>query len=176
MRHYEINGNLEEEKYLDFNLFCEVICQVMNYYVKEFGEELMNSIDLLIDNSIGGSGYTPIITPVLGKYLIIKLGIKKDFRSSRIVYQFSHELMHYVFFAIKGIKKEKAGIEEESICSAASLIMVKELYPEDFLFNYEYVKKLTNEGYRKGAEIAENVGFDFKKLKELVYAKTGYQE
>ncbi|MFV0239156.1 MAG: hypothetical protein ACK5H4_03825 [Lacrimispora sphenoides] len=176
MQHYEINGNLEGEKYLDYNLFSKVIRQVRDYYVQEFGEELMNSIDLLIDNATEGSGHTPIITPVLGKYLIIKLEIKKDFLASRIVYQFSHELMHYVFFAIKGINKERAGIEEESICSAASLIMINELYPEDFSFNYEHVKNLRDEGYKKGAEVAESVEFDFKKLKELVYAKTGYQE
>ncbi len=175
MRHYEINGNLEGEKYLDYNLFSKVIRQVRDYYVQVFGEELMNSIDLLIDNATKGSGYAPIITPVLGKYLIIKLEIKMNFSASRIVYQFSHELMHYVFFAIKGINKERAGIEEESICSAASLIMIKELYPEDFPLNCLHVKNLSDEGYRKGAEVAESVDFDFQKLKELVYTKTGYQ-
>lgn len=176
MRNYEISGNLVGESNLDFAKFSFAVCKVMYLYIEQFGEELMNSIDLLIDNATEGSGYTPIITPVLGKYLIIKLDIENGFQESVIAYQFSHELMHYVFYAIQGLDKEKANAEEESICSAASLILVKELYPEDFLSNYAHVKNLKEEEYRKGAEVAEGVEFDFKKLKELVYAKTGYQE
>jgi len=172
MRNYEINGNLVGESNLDFAKFSFAVCKVMNLYIEQFGEELMNSIDLLIDNAIKGSGYTPIITPVLGKYLIIKLDIENGFQESVMAHQFSHELMHYVFYAIQGLDKEKANAEEESICTAASLIVIKYLYPEDFDSNYEYVKNIEEEEYRK---VAESVDFSFQKLKELVYAKTGYQ-
>lgn len=101
MRNYEINGNLVGESTLDLAKFIRAVCKVMDLYVEEFGEKLMNSID----NATKGSGHTPIITPVLGKYLIIKLDIENGFQESVIAYQFSHELMHYVFYAIKGLIK-----------------------------------------------------------------------
>jgi len=136
---------------------------------------LMNSIDLLIDNATEGSGYTPIITPILGKYLIIKLGIKDNYEASQIFFESSHEFMHYVFYAIQGLDKEFADAEEEAICTAASLIIIKEFYPKELVYWCGHVNS-KDEKYRKGVDIAKSVEFDFKKLKELVYAKTGYQE
>lgn len=168
MRHFQINGNLIQESELDYDKFCDVVCNVRNLYIKEFGEDLMNSIDLLIDNSTRGSGYTPNITPILCKYLIIKLNIKKEDTESNIIFQIAHELMHYVFYAIKGINKEMADEREESICTAASLIAIKEFYQQEFPLYYNHVKNLENKAYRKGAQIAESVEFNFQKLKELI--------
>ena len=70
-----------------------------------FGKEIMDKHPLLIDNATCGSGYTPIITPVLGRYLIIKLNIKDFSNRERIIFQVSHELCHYVFYSYLGLKK-----------------------------------------------------------------------
>lgn len=61
--------------------------------------------------------------------------------------------MHYVFYTKYGLHKEVADMREESICSAASLVVLKDLYPLDFDRHNEYVKSLEHEEYRKGAEI-----------------------
>ncbi len=175
MRYFEINGNLSDESELNYTIFSDVISLVRNYYIDQFGENLMNSIELYVDNATEGSGPFPIITPIFKKYLIMKLGIRKNDRGTEIVYQSSHEFMHYVYFAIKGICKGRADAEEESICSAASIILVKEFYPIDFSLYYEHLKNHKNHAYRKGITVAESVDFSFQKLKELVYTKTGYQ-
>ena len=175
MRYFEINGNLSNESELNYTIFSNVVSLVRNFYIDQFGENLMNSIELYVDNATEGSGPFPIITPIFRKYLIIKLGIRKNDSVAEMVFQSSHEFMHYIYFAIKGINKEKADVEEESICSAASLILVKMFYPLDFPYYYELLKNYNNEGYRKGVHVAESVDYDFQKLKELVYTKTGYQ-
>ena len=176
MRYFEINGNLTIETELNYTKFSNNILLVRNFYINQFGEDLMNSIELYVDNATKATGTCPVITPIFRKYLIMKLGIDNDRREGEIIFQSSHEFMHYVYFAIKGINKEMADIEEESICSAASLILVNIFYPLDFPYYFELLKNYNNEGYRKGVHVAESVDFDFQKLKELVYAKTGYQE
>lgn len=168
MRHFEINGNLENEINLDFELFCSTVSKIRNYYIIEFGQELMDSIDLYVDNATSGTGYAPVATPILGKYVIIKLNIGYKDTGSKIAFQFSHELMHYVFFAKKGIGKAKADEGEEAICTAASLIIIKEFFSIEFnLFN-THVKGLLNKGYQRGAEIAESVNYNFQNLQKLI--------
>lgn len=166
MCHYEINANLDTD--VDYDLFCGVVDNVMNFFIEIFGDDLMSSIDLFVDNAKNGSGYTPITIPILKKYVIIKLHVEKENPSSVIAFQFSHELMHYVFYASKGIDKEIADENEESICTAVSLIVLKELYPDGFEIQNNYVKTLQNEGYRRGADLAASVKYDMQQIKNMI--------
>ena len=170
MKNIEVNGNLSDIP--NFNIFLTNISKVVFIFVQIFGKDIMEKIDLYIDNAINNtkSGYTPIITPVLRKYLIIKLNIEDFSKEQQIVYQFSHELCHYVFYVLKGINKEIANTVEENICSAMSLIMIKMLFSQD-VFEYwlNYVKGLTDKNYKGGYDIAKEVKFDINKLKQKIY-------
>ena len=142
-----------------------------NRFLKLFGEDIMSRIPLLVDNATEMSGYTPIITPVLGKYLCIKLGISNFLWTDQIIYQFSHELCHYVFYAIQGIDKPFADEKEESICSAMSLCILKDFY-EDIERYINHVKGLENLGYRNGAAIAEDVNYESSLLSSIILNET----
>jgi len=166
MKTFEINGNLKSEmglgsRYPDFR---RVIYSVRNFFIQYLEEEFMNSIDLYVDNATSNSGYTPKITPILGKYLIIKLGINPTDGEARIAFQFAHELMHFVYYAKHGIDKQMADEQEEVICSAAALIIVHNFYPEFFEQCNNYVKSLKRPEYRKGAEVAEMVAYHLGEL------------
>ncbi len=169
-RHWEINGDLSDKDYgiVNYSDFEEVICQVKNRYDTVFGIKLMNQLDLYIDNATENSGWTPITTTVLGKYIIIKLNVKPSTLKNTIAFQFAHELTHFVFKIYHGIHKPKANDLEETICTAASLIIVKELYPEDFDEKNHYVKALRYIGYSNGAEFARLLGYDLYKLKQEI--------
>lgn len=166
MKNIEINGNLEEEK--DFLNFFDIIQEVLSIFINVFGIENMSKIDLLIDNATKKSGYTPITTVILKKYIIIKLGVDDFAKSEQIVYQFAHELCHYVFYSLKGLNKPLADREEENICSAMSLILINILYPNKIKDWLEYVDKLQNENYNNGGNIARECNFDIKILKERI--------
>ena len=177
MKTFEISGNLKGEKGLGDNYrnFVSVIYMVRNYYVSHLGESLMDSIGLYIDNAVNNAannamsntGHTPIITPILGKYLIIKLGITQKCSKAQIAFQFAHELMHFVFFAKYGIDKKRVDEQEEAICTAASLIVLHNLYTVvDFDRYNDHVQSLPNSHthYRKGTEVAKGVDYNFKEL------------
>lgn len=167
----EINGNLYE---IDgINEFETSIVKVFQLFIEHFGLDIMNQIDLYIDNAINDSmsGYTPIITPVFKKFLIIKLGIENFKLFDKIVYQFSHELCHYLFYCIYGLNKQPADLQEESICSAMSLCVIKNLYPQVTDFYKELVKNLDNKGYQHGYIIANKLNYDIKELKEIIFNK-----
>ena len=167
MKTFEVNGNLPQENY---STFLEDINKVYSIFSSHFGENIMKKIDLFVDNATGNStGYTPMAIPVLQKYIIIKLGLNNFEDSARTIYQFSHELCHYVFYSIKGIDKPLADAKEESICSAMSLIIVRELSPISFGRYFDYVSKLENESWRKGAEIAKSINFDIIKLVAIIF-------
>lgn len=161
-RYWEINGNLYDEQYGLKNIkdFEEVIISVKNLYDQLFGEEVMNKQIMYIDNATADSGYSPIITVILRKYLIIKLCIYSDSIKSEIAYQFGHELTHFVFYSYFGLDKPPANFDEEMICSAASLIVVKELFPNDLDMFKSHVNSLTQDCYRKGVEYAESIDYD----------------
>lgn len=167
MGRYEINGNLQDEE--NYNIFSTYIAKIMNIFKENFGDKVMTKIDLYIDNATQNSGYTPITTIILKKYIIIKLGISNFAKREQIVFQFSHELCHYVFYALKGLDKEKADSIEENICTAMSLIMINKIFPDSIESWKSYVSKLTNENYNKGTKIAEENDFDINKLKEKIY-------
>ncbi len=165
----EINGNLDvpESGLRNYKEFSSVIVQTINYY-KKYISTLGTKIDLYIDNATQDSGWTPVTTPVFRKFVIIKLGIRENDPQVKIAFQFAHELMHYAFYEKYGINKTFADVREESICTAASLIYIKDSFPMEFQSYVEYVKNLENEGYRKGAEVAEKVNYDFRQLVKMM--------
>lgn len=169
MRHYEINGNLASIDYYDN--FSRNIGLVMQIFIQVFGKEIMSRYDLYVDNGTKDTGYTPIITPILKKYLIIKLKISNFANSEQIVYQFAHELCHYVFYSILGINKKFADKSEENICSAMSLVLINQIFPDRLNFWLSHVKNLKDERYNGGASIAENVDFNLLLLKNVIIEK-----
>ena len=128
----------------------------------------MNKQIMYIDNATADSGYSPIITVILRKYLIIKLCIYSDSIKSEIAYQFGHELTHFVFYSYFGLNKPPANFEEEMICSAASLIVVKKLFPGDLDMFKSHVNNLSQDCYRKGLEYAESIDYDLENLKNSI--------
>ena len=163
MKNFEISGNLKTIG--QYDNFCNNINLVFSKFTELFGAEVMSRIDLYVDNAIQMTGHTPIIIPVLGKYLFIKLGIRDFSNCKCIVFQFSHELCHYVFYSLKGIKKTFADDKEENLCAAMSLIMVKELFTEDEFQDYYNYALTLEEKYRLGAIIAGDLQYDITKLK-----------
>ena len=166
----EINGNLSNpiSGLKNYDLFQAAIIKVLQVFQKTFGNEIMCKLPLLIDNGTSNTGHTPIITPVLNKYLIIKLCVKPSTVESTIIYQFSHELAHFIFYAYHGIDKVFATQEEESFCSAISLILIKELCPNDLIGYIAYVRSLSDEGYRLGIDVAERYNYDLNAIKTLI--------
>ena len=128
----------------------------------------MNKIPLLIDNATKGSGYTPICTPVLNSYVCIKLGIKDGAYQSQVIYQFAHELTHFVFFSLCGLQKELAGTLEEAVCSAGSLVFVKMFFPQDLERFKASLSGSKHLGYQQGARLAEAIKYDPDVFKNLV--------
>lgn len=168
-RCWEINGNLYGECGLkNVQDFEEVIIKVKNLYDRIFGKDAMNEYDLYIDNATENSGYVPFITIILSKYIIIKLGIYENDSKGKIALQFAHELTHYVFYSYFGLNKPVANCEEETICTAASLIVIRDLFPNEFNIQNVHVKSLTEECYRRGAEYAESLDYSLEKLKDKI--------
>ncbi|MFR5643182.1 MAG: hypothetical protein ACLTK7_08450 [Clostridium paraputrificum] len=166
---WEINGNLYGEDGLEnIQDFEEVIIKVKSLYDEIFGEKVMNKYDLYVDNATKDSGYSPIITVVLRKYIIIKLKISGDASKGKIAYQFAHELTHFVFYSYFGLNKPFANCREETICSAASLIIIRDLFPDEFNTYNVHVKSLDEECYRRGADYAESIDYSLEKLKDKI--------
>ena len=164
-RIFEISGNLS--KILNYDNFEKTICIVRNRFINLFGEEIMSRIPLLVDNATQMSGYTPITTPVFGKYLCIKLGILNFLCTEQIIFQFSHELCHFVFYSLQGFNKPNADDREESICTAMSLCILKDL--NNGIQQYiDYDNGLDYLGYRNGAAIAEAVNYDSNLLSSII--------
>lgn len=140
----------------------------MDEFYKYFGVEVMFKYPVLIDNATRGSGPTPIITPILGKYLIIKLGIEDGLEIGQTVFQVAHELTHLVFFSYLGLDKTRADDYEEGLCSAVSLAFVLNYSPNEI---ERYLNSLVNsnyEGYRSGVQIAIDHGFSIESLKNTI--------
>lgn len=172
-RIFEINGNLVN--ILNYSIFEVTICQVRNRFIALFGEDVMSRIPLYVDNATDTmSGHTPIITPILGKYLCIKLNIANFLKTEQIIFQFAHELCHYVFYSLKGLDKPFADEYEESICTAMSLCILKDFGVNieqcngDMESWVEYVSRLENAGYRNGAQVARSVDYNSESLKDLI--------
>ena len=168
--YWEINGNLADEQYgmPNYQVFKKVICDTKNYFDEIFGVDCLKNVRFYVDNATANSGYTPINTLVLGRIVVIKLGIKPNDCEAQIVYQFAHELTHVVFRSYFGIEKQYATDLEESICTAAALIVIKNIYPDD-INNYEQITLSESEAkYRNGVPLAKEVSYDMKKIKSLI--------
>lgn len=170
MKHWEISGNLDDAQdgLANYPQFQQAICRVKKLFDDIFGAEKLNSIDLFVDNATAGSGYTPITTTILGKFVVIKLGVAPDDKERKVAYQFAHELTHFVFRTYLGINKPPANAWEETICSAAALTAIKQLYPSDFNLYDGHVRGLSNIAYRNRAYLAESIGYDFQRLKRII--------
>ena len=170
MRYWEINGNLDDERsgIANYRIFQNAVCATKSYYDRVFGLDFMNQIPFYVDNATADSGYTPISTPVLGKLVIIKLGIKANDSEAGVAYQFAHELTHVVFRAYFGMDKPRATEDEEAICTAASLIIIKELYPDHFETFERRAMSHSYSGYQKGVPLAEELSYDMTKIRSLI--------
>lgn len=165
----EISGNLDNDDGIkNYNKYHKTVNEVMNLFQEVFGTQTMYKYPLLIDNALSGSGYVPIITPILGKYLIIKTGIEDGNYQGQIIFQLSHELTHLVFYSHLGLQKEKVDNPEESLCTAASLCALKLLCLENLSCQINHLKKSTNVGYKKGIQIAKDHCFSLMILKDTI--------
>lgn len=168
---YEINGNLSKiEHYLNFQV---TITNVIFEFTQLFGGDLMSKYPFYVDNCSNqlnsNCGHTPIITPVFKQFLIVKLGVDNFSDTPKIIFQFAHELTHFVFYCIKGIDKEIADHQEEKICTAMSLIMLKTFCDYNTFNIYcDYVKALEYVGYKDGYDLASSLGFDKIRLSEMI--------
>ena len=165
---FEISYELRN--YDNYENFKNVIIEVRTKFQELFGKVALERIPLYIDNSTAGSGHTPIASVILQKYVVIKLNIADFSRTEQITYQFSHEMTHFTYRCMIGINKKQATVYEESICSAMSLCF---LYGNcrNFQAWCDHVRKLTNEGYRKGFEVALSCGFSPEKLRDKILAE-----
>lgn len=166
MKNFVWNGYLEEIP--NYKIFINYILKTRDIFIETFGISVMSKVELFLDNATQNSGYTPVIIPLFNNYLIIKLGISDFSKSEQIVYQFSHELCHYVFYSIIGLDKEPADSEEENICSAMSLIILNRLFPENISSWILYASSLSDSNYNKGVKIANECNFDINYLKERI--------
>lgn len=175
---FEINGNLSDSNHgiSNYDLFERCVVSVKRLFDSYFGGKSMSKIPIYIDNATKDSGYTPITTKVLNKILVIKLGIDADSDDAKIIYQFSHELTHAVFLDYYGFNKPSAVEREESICSAVSLITIKELCPNDFQRYLEHVNNLDNVAYRNGIIIAKSCSFNINEIKKLIIDFDEYKQ
>ena len=170
MRYWEINGNLNDKEtgIANYQVFQKAVCATKTYFDEVFGSNRMNQVFFYVDNATDNSGYTPISTPVLGKIVIIKLGIKGTDHEVKIAYQFAHELTHVVFRSYFGMDKPKANENEEAICTAAALIIIKKMYPNDFAAFEQSAASQSNNGYRMGVPLAKELSSDMVKLRSVI--------
>lgn len=175
MRYWEINGNLADKQdgIKNYDVFEKAVCTTKTYFDKVFGVECLNQVPFSVDNATADSGYIPINTVVLNKIVVIKLGIKPDDDEAEVAYQFAHELTHVVFLAYFGMNKPHATDEEEIICTAAALIVIKNMYP-DYFDTYEQVTSKKEAKYRNGVPLAKEISYDMKKIKYLIETFPGY--
>ena len=165
---FELNDSLEFENGItNFRTFKNVVNEVWIFYEKHLGNDLMNSIDLFIDNATCDCGYTPVTINVLNKFVIIKLNANSNSQEPEIAYVFAHELMHFIFFCKYGLLRDVDYDKEEAICTAASLIYIKEFYTKCFDSCNAHVKGLQSV-YSKGSSIAENVSYNFDSLIKMI--------
>jgi hypothetical protein len=169
-KYWEINANLDDGQsgLSNYQAFEDTIKSIKDYYDRVFGKEIMNRIPFYVDNGTADSGYTPIATPVLERIVVIKLGIRSTDDKAKIAYQFAHELTHVVFRAYFGMKKPRATADEEAICTAASLIIIKKSYPDHFERFEQCASSNLNKGYQKGVPLAKELSYDMEELRSRI--------
>lgn len=146
-----------------------IISHIHSKFQELFKEnKLQNSYPIFLDNADGNfSGHAPIIIPMFGKVLLIKLRLNELKNIGRIYYQYAHEFTHAMFYCELGIDKKFADSEEEAICTAASLLFVNKYCPSQL----EDCKKdaLQCELYRGGVPLADEMEYDFEIFKRYFY-------
>lgn len=163
----EINGMLNNpyEGIKNYGVFERAIVSVGKFFLEHLGKEAMDGPKLFIDNAPSASGPVPIIFPVFDEYLIIKLGVEGKESEAQVAFQFSHELMHYVYYTKYGLKREMADEREEAICTAASLCVIAKIYKEELKGCVQYMlENVTDKRYRAGEKLAQKIRYDFDRL------------
>lgn len=100
--------------------------------------------------------------------MIIKLYISDTDTQSKIAYQFAHELTYLIFRSYFGLNKPRANYMEETICSAALLIIIKVLFPNEFIYWDNRVKNLESSLYKEGSAYAEFINYSLDELKNKI--------
>lgn len=175
MAAWEINKNLLGRNgfsQTEYAVFCLSLNIVYQEYVLLFGQDVLLRYPLFVDNATCGSGHTPITIPVLKQIIVIKLNVLggRDFGvnescNPRTVYQFAHELGHFVFYCWQGIEKPLADDEEEMLCTAMSFCVLDKYCHDDvsrFLLDCKGTR------YKSGAEFVERFGFDLNTAADLM--------
>ncbi len=170
MKCWEINGNLDDSQsgISNYPIFQNAVSVTKQYYDRIFGIDIMNRVPFYVDNATADSGYTPISTLVLERLVVIKLGIGANDIEAKVAYQFAHELTHVVFRAYFGINKPRVTDEEEAICSAAALTIVKMFYPDNFEIFERNAASHSYVGYRNGVTLANDISYDMQKIKAKI--------
>ena len=163
MKLFEVNGSLREITNYDY--FFENINNVYWIFLRFFGEKIMSRYEVYIDNATAGSGYTPVMTPVWSKYIIIKLGIDDFSNKEQIIWQLSHELCHYVVSTLAGITRKIDETKEEPMSAAMAICVINILCPQSINKWKDYLKSVPNENYRAGYTLAEEINYDIASLR-----------
>ena len=124
---YYSTSNGERDEYIE-----EVFAALFSEFIRIFGEEAMSHKPVTIYNVPGAA--SPMAIP-LGKTMRIRLVQNSTGFWAQLVYQLSHEMTHYMFFSYfphadqgnygEVDDKEKSSWNEEIICEAMSLYMLK---------------------------------------------------
>ena len=69
-----------------------------------------------------------------------------------------------MFYALYGIKPRQISSFEETICSAMSLIVLKEFFPDHLEYWISYVRNLENPDYQNGVVIAPGESYSHLKV------------
>lgn len=169
MENWEINRSLANKQtgMKNYDMFRKVLCATKEYFNAVFGVECLNKIFFYVDNKIDNPK-APISIPVENIFVRIVLDIGPNHCEARVAYQFAHELTHVVFWDYFGLNKKRATEREETICTAASLIVLKNMYPDDFDRFEQSTASEAYIGYRNGVPLAKGISYDMEKIKALI--------
>lgn len=186
---FEINGSLIGSKF--YGEFRRGVIDVVTLFeneIESFGGDWMEiyvdnaypnytlgedcpfkkaDIDKYIDIT-ANSGYVPIAIPLFKKIMLVKLGVGSDLSYQNTVYQFSHELTHCLFFKRFGFSGDRLSVKEDEICTASSLMAIKELCNSDYSMYVEYTKNQAPSRYHGGVDFADEIHYSWGLLREAI--------
>jgi len=158
----------------NYHIFEERVHQVYEDFCHLYGNTIMSMYTILVGNQHDNFHPRPTIgvrNGLDGKYLVIKLSIYDFIHDCSVAVQMAHELTHYVIYTVMGLDKEKADFEEESLCTAMSLMFVKRYNPEFYEFHVDFIKRKYGEKhpYYNGIYVAEEFLYDIPKLAKEIF-------
>lgn len=112
----------EKDKYIE-----GIYAALFEEFVNLFGEDVMTYQPVIIYNNPNKSN--PVTSP-LGNVTVITLSLDETLHWSQLIFQLSHEMMHYVYFSrspdadLSNCKEQFSTWNEEIICEAMSLYML----------------------------------------------------